>query len=405
MSGCGNCPEKVFRPAGTKEPSAWWLYAVARGAFVAMVIWTLLGRLGGAADADEATTNALVGRRVVVVEAAPVGVDDRIVRQAQVGDVLLVGAVRPGWVYSATDRGWIRARAVRLPQDAVALLRARVDGGAEGLLYVALGAALAETGDHEAALEVFRIAERAGVSEPVLWLRRGVSRLKLRRFGAAVGDFSKVIENGTEQLAAEALNDRSVAFAGLGRFRDALRDAEKAVSLQPENPVFLNTRGVAHRGLGQLDAAAADFDRALEIYPRYAKALANRGTIAARRGRWAAAAGFLEAAWQIDPRDPFILNELAWLLATCPSDVVRSGDRAVELAEAACELTGRRNGNYLDTLAAALAEAGRFAAAVRTAREAMGKAGPAVRAEIRERLKLYEAKKPFRQPTVVRSTR
>lgn len=273
------------------------------------------------------------------------------------------------------------------------------------MLYVALGAALAETGDHEAALEVFRIAERAGVSEPVLWLRRGVSRLKLRRFGAAVGDFSKVIENGTEQLAAEALNDRSVAFAGLGRFRDALRDAEKAVSLQPENPVFLNTRGVAHRGLGQLDAAAADFDRALEIYPRYAKALANRGTIAARRGRWAAAAGFLEAAWQIDPRDPFILNELAWLLATCPSDVVRSGDRAVELAEAACELTGRRNGNYLDTLAAALAEAGRFAAAVRTAREAMGKAGPAVRAEIREQLKLYEAKKPFRQPTVVRSTR
>ncbi len=58
------------------------------------------------------------------------------------------------------------------------------------------------------------------------------------------------------------------------------------------------------------------------------------------------------------------LNGLAWLLATCPDDTIRDGDKAVEYAERA--LLQENSSTILDTLAAAYAEAGRFEEAIET---------------------------------------
>jgi Tfp pilus assembly protein PilF len=62
---------------------------------------------------------------------------------------------------------------------------------------------------------------------------------------------------------------------------------------------------------------------------------------------------------------------LAWLQATYPSAAVRDGAKAIENAKKACELSDRSNPNFIDTLAAAYAEAGDFAAAVREERVAV----------------------------------
>ena len=92
------------------------------------------------------------------------------------------------------------------------------------------------------------------------------------------------------------------------------------------------------------------------------------------------------------------MNNLASLLATSPNSGDRDGKRAVELATEAAKLARQTNsGNpyllyeALDTLAAAEAESGDFAAAVATQREAIEKAAEAQRESLRERLKLYEA--------------
>ena len=72
---------------------------------------------------------------------------------------------------------------------------------------------------------------------------------------------------------------------------------------------------------------------------------------------------------QLVPGDARLPGAMAWLLATSPEASLRDGARAVELAQRAVRLTGGREPDALDTLAAAYAEAGRFAEAVETAEQ------------------------------------
>ncbi len=80
---------------------------------------------------------------------------------------------------------------------------------------------------------------------------------------------------------------------------------------------------------------------------------------------------------------------------------MRDGLEAVKLAARAVELAGTNQVGVLDTLAAAYAEAGRFAEATATARQAVAAAeaqGQAELAEqIRQRLTLYGSSQPYRQ--------
>jgi WD40 repeat protein/tetratricopeptide (TPR) repeat protein len=91
------------------------------------------------------------------------------------------------------------------------------------------------------------------------------------------------------------------------------------------------------------------------------------------------------------------LNALAWLSAASPREDLRDGRIAVVLAEKAVAATSRKDPAILGTLAAGLAEAGRFAEAVLVQREALGLLNDAERKEdYSSRLKLYESKSPYR---------
>jgi tetratricopeptide (TPR) repeat protein len=60
-----------------------------------------------------------------------------------------------------------------------------------------------------------------------------------------------------------------------------------------------------------------------------------------------------------------VLNNRAWLRATCPEDSIRNGQLAVADARKACELNDWELASDIDTLAAAYAEAGNFSSAIR----------------------------------------
>jgi arylsulfatase A-like enzyme len=121
------------------------------------------------------------------------------------------------------------------------------------------------------------------------------------------------------------------------------------------------------------------------------------------QGKTAEAAAHYAEALRLEPNLPLTMNNLAWIRATSEYPELRNGPEAVRLGERASELSGHRDVNFLDTLAAAYAEAGRFAEAAQTARQAQALATEQnmkkLADSIQARIRLYEAHKPFREIT------
>ena len=85
---------------------------------------------------------------------------------------------------------------------------------------------------------------------------------------------------------------------------------------------------------------------------------------------------------------PQILNNLAWLYATCPDESLRNPQRALYLAESAAARL--KEAHVLDTLAQAFHVNEMHADAVRTARQALESAGQKDRAYFQEQLEKFE---------------
>jgi tetratricopeptide (TPR) repeat protein len=119
-------------------------------------------------------------------------------------------------------------------------------------------------------------------------------------------------------------------------------------------------------------------------------------------GNYGAAIEDYEKALTMDPNAVEVLNNLAWLLATCPDASVRNGPQAIQLAEHACELTGFKTTIFIGTLAAAQAEAGRFDEAIATAQKACANATAKGETELlehnQELLTLYRQHQAYHEP-------
>jgi Flp pilus assembly protein TadD len=152
---------------------------------------------------------------------------------------------------------------------------------------------------------------------------------------------------------------------------------------------------------GRVDEAIAQWREVLEVNPTSVATLVNLGGAHVLRGEFKEALALLREAWLLEPDRLAILENMAWILATCPDSQVRNGAEAAKLAERAVELSRGSDPVALDALGAAYAEVGRFSAAVEAARRALALASrrgeqPFIEA-LKIRIALYEANNPFRQ--------
>jgi tetratricopeptide (TPR) repeat protein len=143
-------------------------------------------------------------------------------------------------------------------------------------------------------------------------------------------------------------------------------------------------------------------ESAVKASPNSAPARFNLAMALAQTEQFAEAIVQYQKALTLKPGDLESLNNLAWLLATCPQEGLRNGIKAIELARTADGLSTGKNPSCLDTLAAAYAEGGQFSEAVKTARRALDLAAAqkedSLVQEIRARLELYRKGLPYREP-------
>ena len=173
----------------------------------------------------------------------------------------------------------------------------------------------------------------------------------------------------------------------------------KALDFHPDNANVYNNLGVTLLELGDYAGAEKALEKALEIYPEHINARYNLGLALWSLGKTGRAIKEYRNILNVKPNWAMVANSLAWVLATDENKKYRNGMEALRWAQVACKGEGRKNPEYLDTLAAAYAEAGRYKAAAETVREGLELARASSDAELAEeleqRLRIYESGKAF----------
>jgi tetratricopeptide (TPR) repeat protein len=196
----------------------------------------------------------------------------------------------------------------------------------------------------------------------------GVMLAQRNDLTGAATHFEASLRVNPENPEAQANLGRLLAMRG--QFDEALGHYQIALRADPRNADVREGLATALQALGREREALVQLTLAAHFS---AKVQARLGVAALhyRAGHFRAAAEAYRAALAKQPDTVEALNNLAWMLATCSDDTVRNGDEAVQLAERACRITEFKQSFVMSTLAAAYAEAGRFAEAISTAEAAM----------------------------------
>src|SRR6476620_11399054 len=206
-----------------------------------------------------------------------------------------------------------------------------------------------------------------------------------------------VVMRPTDPDAQVSLGD---ALLRKGRIDDAIDHYQKATMARADH--FLARYGLCHALLekGELDSAIQVCRSALVLWPLDADCHTALAIALEEKGNPAEAIQHYEKAPEVSPSSISTLTNLAWLLATSQDASVRNGPKAVQLAKQADRVVGGTNTLVLRTLAAAYAENGEFANAIRTAQSAMQLARmqgeDSLTTDLVEQIALYRLGMPYR---------
>lgn len=210
--------------------------------------------------------------------------------------------------------------------------------------------------------------------------------------------FRRALEENPGQRSAH--NGLGKILLERGDIDRALFHFTTAADLKPEDSMAQGNRGLVLAQLGRWAEAEEAFSMALKSAPTNADSWSNAGICRERLGDRQGAVTAYERTLALDETHLSAANNLAWLLATVPENRLRNGERAVTLAEKAVATSP--SASTMDTLAAALAEVGRFDEAVVTIDRALALmpegAPKAFGAKLKVRRDLYLDERPFRTP-------
>jgi len=266
-----------------------------------------------------------------------------------------------------------------------------------------LGFALAKTGRYEEAIPEYEKALQLNPQYYAIHNSLGRALVAAGRLDEAALHFEKALEVYPE--SPELHDNLGRVLAAKGRVDEAIAEFEKAEQVDPNFADAHYNLGVALASQGKAAEAASEFAKAVELNPSYVPARYNLGSVLYySQARVEDALAQWREVLRLDPNFVPAMNEAARALAASPEARDRNGAEAVKLSEQAVKMSGGGNPEYLDTLAAAYAETGRFPEAIATARKALELATQQNQQDLTQalnaKIKLYESHEPFRDPAV-----
>jgi tetratricopeptide (TPR) repeat protein len=195
---------------------------------------------------------------------------------------------------------------------------------------------------------------------------------------------------------AEPFYRRGIANKYIGDSDKALSDFDKAIILGRKDDLIYNARAGILTEKGEFARAITDCSSAIEYNPKNADAYANRGYLYSKVNEYGKGIEDCKNGVLIDTNCVFAYNNLAWLLATSHDKKFRDGQKALEYAKRACELTNWKTPFCVGTLAAAYAEVGNFEEAIRWQKKSIELDLPEKDVkEAQDHLNLYKQNKPY----------
>jgi len=259
--------------------------------------------------------------------------------------------------------------------------------------YSIRGAIYEDTSNYDAALKDFNTAVQIDPSFVHGYIEKAEVHHKKNNFYAMVADCDQAILLNSN--LSQAYQMRADAYRGLGNFDRSLADYNKSIGLDSANSSTYFWKAILLAENDEYFDAITNLTEVIKLDPQNAWAYADRGFCYNEVGNYARGIGDCQKAIAIDPTSTVGYNNLAWLLATVPDSKLRNGQKALEYAKKACELTNWKDPQCLATFAAANAETGDFRDAVKWQKQAiLGLSGKDL-VEAQRLLTLYQQGKPY----------
>jgi tetratricopeptide (TPR) repeat protein len=194
---------------------------------------------------------------------------------------------------------WLAGEPARTLRDLDAFLAMEPDN-AEAIARRAQ--ALLMLGKHEDAEAALARAEALDPLTPGVLLNRALVLESKADFEGALTALTAYLEQLPQDYLA--LARRSQYLRQLGRYREALADAQAGVALKPDDPETHLMEALAHVALEQGEAALFSCDRCLQLQPLFLPALRLKVDLLADLGRLDEAATTLNLLRAKDPDSP-----------------------------------------------------------------------------------------------------